>query len=48
MDVPTDQVNEIARDVSKIMSDDQMFSVPLITDASTGQRWGEKTSWIPV
>jgi DNA polymerase-1 len=48
MDVPTEQIDEIARDVSKIMSDDQMFSVPLTTDASTGQRWGEKTSWIPV
>lgn len=47
MDVPTDQLNEISRDVAKIMSDDQMFSVPLTTDSSIGQRWGEKTAWAP-
>lgn len=42
LDVPDDQVAEIAKTVTDIMSDDQMFSVPLLAEPSIGKRWGSK------
>lgn len=45
-DVPADQVDEFARAAMSVMNDETLFSIPLLTDASFGTRWGEKQDLI--
>lgn len=45
MDVPDDQLYDAAKTTVEIMSDDQMFSVPLKAEPSIGKRWGEKKDY---
>jgi DNA polymerase-1 len=42
LDVPEDQADDVAQEVKRIMSDDQLFSVPLTADVDVVSRWGEK------
>jgi DNA polymerase-1 len=46
-DVPADQVDEFAIAAMRVMSDDNLISVPITTGPATGLRWGDKQDWSP-
>jgi DNA polymerase-1 len=46
-DVPADQVDEFAVAAMRVMSDDNLISVPITTGPATGHRWGDKQDWSP-
>lgn len=45
LDVPTEHVAEAAATLRTIMNDDTMFTVPLTSSVSYGQRWGSKEEY---
>lgn len=46
-DVPSDQLQEVARIALTVMNDDTMLSVPIEAEASVGARWGQKSDYTP-
>lgn len=45
LDVPDDQLHEVAQIVHDVMNDDRILSVPLTAGLATGKRWGEKKDY---
>jgi DNA polymerase-1 len=47
LEVPDEDVDDVAHTVLRIMNDQTLFAVPITASLSTGKRWGEKVDWQP-
>lgn len=45
LEVPTEDLHDVAHTVSNIMNDSDLFAVPLTASLSVGQSWGTKTAY---
>lgn len=45
LDVPGDHVSEVVGVLLDVMNDNDMLRVPILAEASFGERWGRKNGW---
>lgn len=46
LEVPDEEVEEVAHAVHSVMNDDTMFAVPLTASLATGPRWSDKVDFV--